>query len=382
MEKEKILNLIKITSNIATVFFIGLIIVGLADDKKINSQNWVVFKSDSEITSKTELAEKVSISTPTKKVSKEIEPCPKSNTDFDCYNDYYKNLVLKKGVPEAMKVLKDEYSKNQYVVAQCHPLTHVIGHAAVSLYPTVSEAFTNGDAYCWSGYYHGVMEEVSERIGLNKIAGELNNICKDIPGKEKYSFDYYNCVHGLGHGVMAVSENNLFNSLKLCDNLVGGWEQSSCYGGVYMENIIIEGQGEHTDYLKPSDPLYPCNSVENKYKSSCYLMQTSYALKVYNQDFSKVFALCRKADTGFEDICWQSLGRDASGSTSSNAEATRAKCYFGENYRERSNCVVGAVKDFISYFHSDIEAKKFCSILTDDLKLVCLDVATAYYKSF
>jgi hypothetical protein len=181
---------------------------------------------------------------------------------------------------------------------------------------------------------------------------------------------------------MVVSNNHLFDSLKLCDNLSGTWEQNSCYGGVYMENVILDNLGEHTDYLKPNDPIYPCNAVEQKYKTSCYLMQTSYALKVSNQDFSKVFALCRQADSGFEDTCWQSLGRDASGSTSSNAERTREKCYLGENYREKSNCIVGAVKDFISYFHSDVEAKNFCNSLSQDLTQICLDTATSYYKSF
>lgn len=313
---------------------------------------------------------------------KNISKCEVGNTDFDCYSEYYKSLVGQKGVSKAFEALKEEFKTNSYVVSQCHPITHVIGHAAVSLYPEISEAFKHGDPYCWSGYYHGVMEEVVEKVGINKISNKLDTICSLVEGKSEYSFDYYNCVHGLGHGLMSINNDELFNSLKMCDNLSGSWERESCYGGVYMENVIIDNRGDYTKYLKPEDPLYPCNAVEYKYKSSCYLMQSSYALKVFKYDFSKVFDICRKADDGFTAICFQSVGRDASGSTSSNAVPTKDKCYLGKDYYEQSNCVTGAVKDFISYYHSDVQAKKFCSILTPDLKKHCLKIAEDYYKTF
>ncbi len=312
----------------------------------------------------------------------DLKACEVGNTDLDCYMDFYEKKTMQDGVDEAFKFLKKEYKVNPYVVSQCHPITHVIGHAGLKLYPEVYEAFNHGDPYCWSGYYHGVMEEIAERIGIENVIKELNNICSTIPGKESYSFNYYNCVHGLGHGVMAVNNDELFIALDICSTLVGDWEKESCYGGVFMENVIIDNKGEFTKFLKPEDPLYPCNAVDLKYKSSCYLMQTSYALKVRNQDFAKIFEICRTADKGFESICFQSLGRDASGSTSSNAEKTKERCDLGKDYFEKSNCITGAVKDFISYFHSDKEAKKFCSSLTPDLKENCLTVAESYYKTF
>ena len=311
-----------------------------------------------------------------------LKPCPNSSTDFYCYQDYYTKLVKQKGVAAAFVVLKKEYDLNPYVRSQCHPITHVIGRTADLIYGSVAKAYEHGDAFCWSGYYHGVMETASEKIGLEKIAGSLNDICTEIPGKANYSFDYYNCVHGLGHGVMDVTGDDLFKSLNLCDNLSGGWEKTSCYGGVFMENVIIDNQGQFTKYLKPSEPLYPCNAVDEAYKGSCYLMQTSYMLKVTHYDFNKVFGLCRQADSGYVDTCFQSLGRDASGQSLSVAEPTKQKCDMGANYEEKSNCIIGAVKDFVSYYHSDVQAKAFCNILSSDLKQICLDTTVSYYKIF
>lgn len=331
------------------------------------------------------VSEKSTINTPASPVNtssnKFSDKCIEASHDFFCYENYYSKLVKENGIATAFTDLKVRYEKNSYVRSQCHPITHVIGHMAVELYPVVSQAYTHGDSFCWSGFYHGVMEGIIGKVGRAKIASQLNNICTDIPGKENYSFDYYNCVHGLGHGLMVLTENELFDSLKLCDNVQGSWEQTSCYGGVFMENVIVDNKNHFTKYLKPKDLLYPCNAVNEIYKSSCYLMQTSYMLKIVN-DFGKVFELCRKADIGFSEICFQSLGRDVSGRSLSNAETTKKNCELGSNYTERSNCIIGAVKDFISYYHSDQQGYALCKIIAADLKQICTDTAVSYYKSF
>jgi hypothetical protein len=311
-----------------------------------------------------------------------IVPCDAEHNNFTCFQTYYTEVVKQKGVAAAFTQLKKDYESNNYVRSQCHPFSHVIGHAAVILYPEVSVAFSHGDPFCWSGYYHGVMEEVVERAGVSKITSDLDGICSGVTGKESYSFDYYNCVHGLGHGLMAITDNELFKSLKYCDNLSGAWEETSCFGGVFMENVMIDNRGLVTNFLRPKEPLYPCNAVDEKYKSSCYLMQTSYMLKVANYDFAKVFGQCREADKDYVNICFQSLGRDASGQSLSNAPATKAKCDLGATYNEKSNCIIGAVKDFVSYYHSDVQAKSFCNSLDTDLQEICTYTAETYYRSF
>ncbi len=302
--------------------------------------------------------------------------------NFDCYQKYYQGLVKNQGIQAAFEDLRSRYNQNNYVVAQCHPLTHVIGNIAVEKYATVEEAYAHGDSFCWSGYYHGVMEGIALKIGEKNIISQLNDICKDMNGKANYSFDYYNCVHGLGHGLMDLTGDELFDSLKMCDNLTGVWEQNSCYSGVFMENIITDNKNHFTNYLKPNDPLYPCNAVDEKYKNTCYLMQTSYMLKVNNGDFNKVFSLCEKADSAYINNCFISLGRDASGRSVSNVMQTKITCDLGKSFEARSNCIIGAVKDFISYFHSDIQAKTLCNSLSKDLQNICSDTTENYYKSF
>jgi hypothetical protein len=301
--------------------------------------------------------------------------------DFACYNTLYKDIVGVEGIDSAFAFLRQEYQTSEYVQAQCHQITHVIGRAAERKFASVFEAYGAGDGFCWSGYYHGVIEAVIADIGFVNLQEQMPNICADIAELRQYSFDHYNCVHGLGHGIMAITQNELFESLESCNVLQNPWEATSCWSGAFMENIMADNRNHFTEYLKPEEPLYPCTVVDTKYKATCYLMQTSYVLDVNGGDFLDTFAQCETADQGFQDICYQSLGRDASGRTVSNAVQAKDICLLGKNYEQQSNCIIGAVKDFISYFHGDTQAKELCSLFEDkSLQAVCSSTAQEYVK--
>ena len=303
------------------------------------------------------------------------------SSNFDCYQTYYQNLVRTKSIAAAFSDLKARYTQNSYVESQCHPLTHVIGRTAAEKFNKVSDAYTYGDSFCWSGYYHGVLETFAHRIGIQNLPTQMNNICADLNADGKYGFNYYNCVHGLGHGLMAITDDQLFRSLDYCGNLTGDWEQQSCAGGVYMENVIADGLNHVTNYLDPKRPLYPCSDSPDKYKNQCYLMQTSYMLKINGGDFAKTFEWCRYAGA-YQSTCDQSLGRDASGRTVSDGPKAKAICDLGSTVDEKTNCMIGAVKDFISYFHSDVQANAFCDLFDEPIKTTCIYTTHSYYQSF
>lgn len=303
-------------------------------------------------------------------------------TNFGCFETHYQKLVGQGGSKLAFQDLRARYDQNDYVISQCHPVTHVIGQEASKHYATVSEAFTSGDSFCWSGYYHGVMEGFIARVGRKNLPTQMDSICADVPGKQSYLFDYYNCVHGLGHGVMEISQDELFESLKMCDYLTGQWERQSCWSGVYMENVIVDSKNHFTKYLKPQDPLYPCNVVDEPYKNTCYMMQSSYMLKIAKYDFNKVFSWCRQAGAAYTATCFQSIGRDASGSTVNDIEKTKAICLLGKDFSEQANCLIGAVKDFISYYHSDAQAQGLCLAMPETFSVSCQSTVISYYASF
>src|SRR3989344_2747309 len=302
--------------------------------------------------------------------------------DSQCFEKHYQHIVQNQTIEAAFADLKVRYDENTLVRSLCHPLVHVIGRAAAQKYSDVAVAYVKGDLFCWSGYYHGVMEGILRDVAPADLPQVINGICDSIPGKATYSFDYYNCVHGLGHGVMYVTRSELFEALVLCDAVKGQWEKESCYGGVFMENVITDFENHFTKYLKPEEPLYPCTVVPEKNKRACYLMQTSYVLKMNGYNFVDAFETCSTAEQNYKDICYQSIGRDASGSTVSDVSRTHAYCMLGEDTRQQFSCVIGAVEDFISYFHSDTQVKQLCASFVGDLQTVCLNTAASYYQSF
>ena len=308
--------------------------------------------------------------------------CVGANASFQCSKKHFALLTQEVGIKPALSALKAEYAFNPEVVTDCHQLSHTIGNNAVDYYDgNIAKAFIDGNSFCWSGYYHGVVERAVARIGEAQFIAHADQMCAAIPGKDRYSFEYYNCVHGLGHGLMSTTENELFRSLAICDNLTGEWERKSCYGGVFMENIMVDNRNEKTKFLKKEDLMYPCDAVAITYKEQCYLMQTSYALSKNGYDFKHAFTLCSKVDENFRDICSQSIGRDASGNSVSDVGRTVEKCSLAEDDNQETNCIVGAVKDFISYFHGGGQALTLCLAFPPRFTQGCLSTRESYMKT-
>lgn len=309
--------------------------------------------------------------------------CNGNKESMLCIEKSYQTYTEQKGVTAAFTKLKAAYKTDPNVQADCHQIAHVIGRTEADKVNNVDEAYAQGDNFCWSGYYHGVMESIVIKIGAKNLQKALPTICAQIAKQKPYSFEHYNCVHGLGHGVMDVNDGDIPKSLSECDLLTDTWEQQSCYGGVFMENEMDEVNPDHNaPHFKADDPMYPCTAVADKYKGQCYLMQTSHALRAANEDFSKVFTECSNVETQYVDTCYQSLGRDASGNSSSTVGPTVSSCMLGQTEDAKQNCIVGAVKDFISYYHGTQQANSLCEALPSDLQSNCQTTKTQYYSTF
>ena len=304
--------------------------------------------------------------------------CPQDpGLALECYDQHYSSLVDRRGVAAAFADLQARYPTDPAMQRLCHAITHAIGQAALREYAGVAEAFRYGDNACGSGYYHGVLQGVALTMGRTKLLSNLDAVCADVPGKDRRSLDYFNCVHGLGHAIMAVTDDDLFQALRDCDGLTGSMEQNACGNGVFMENLIVDGAhgGHYSKYLKPSEPLYPCTAVGEKYKTECFDMQTSYALGVVQGDFAKVFALCAGVGAPYRAGCYQSLGRDAATISLNQVPGTVARCAVGTDREQQANCVIGAVLDFVYYYHSDQQAKQLCDAVEAPLQDVCRNTA-------
>jgi hypothetical protein len=253
-------------------------------------------------------------------------------------------------------------------LGDCHASAHKAGRYSYELYG--EQAFKDGSAECHSGLYHGATEAYFKQNGTANLAQNLQAICS----YGNNNFFSHQCLHGIGHGLMAWTSYELPEALQNCDKLPE--RQESCYTGVFMENIVgglaeeatdqqkQELGGHFTKYLS-DDPQYPCNAVAEKYQSSCYFMQTSRTIQIFNSDFAKVADACRKALAQHQYSCFSSMGRDVGAVYRADSAQAISTCGHAPAGNMRIGCLNGAVQDSFWDPSGQDKAVNFCKLLTD-----------------
>src|SRR6185369_14523485 len=230
----------------------------------------------------------------------------------------------------------------------CHQGAHLLGRLAYEVYG--EKAFAYCSAECHSGCYHGATEAFFKEHGTANLQENLKIIC----GSGLNNFFSHQCLHGVGHGLMAWSDYDIYEALKDCDLLTT--KQDSCYTGVFMENIIgaVPANSKqdpstgltlhYTKYLN-NDPSYPCTVVADKYKGACYFYQTSRMVQLFHADFSKVSTACQSAPSAYQEACFESMGRDIDSFTIQQPQESIALCLNAPYGSLRIGCLRGAVQD-------------------------------------
>ena len=241
-----------------------------------------------------------------------IEDC--QTTDFHCYEQAFANISYKDSPKTALDLFDKDIKTPGPIERDCHRIAHAIGAGALShFHGNVGQAFVAGRPSCTSGYYHGILERAFLGVDQSKLGSSARKFCAS-PEVRKSEFIAYQCVHGLGHGLMIYTGYDMPLSLHTCDKLASGWDATGCTGGVFMENYQ-SSYGIVSRWLKAKDLIYPCNSVAEKYKFYCYDLVTARILPKVNYNWKKAAAWCRKSEKNWVKVCFQSMGRDASGFT-------------------------------------------------------------------
>jgi hypothetical protein len=296
--------------------------------------------------------------------------CKKDET-FGCYQRAFRTIVDAQNPGVALDDLDALYKSDAYVKRECHPLAHAIGHLAFAKYKSVTAAEQYARETCWSGYHHGLMESYISQFDDKQLRAKMNGICKQDE-THPYSLAYYNCWHGLGHGLTIRFTQDIFHALRFCNVIRHSWERQSCYSGVFMQNIVANGSGMHRAIdLKPSDPIYPCDAVTEQEKPSCYLMQTSYVLQVKNWNLPVAFRICNRVEARYVGTCYRSMGRDISGAALLDPGTIASQCGMGDA-AHRAECIAGAAANAVYDRHGRAMADALCKLVEPADRPACL----------
>jgi len=288
---------------------------------------------------------------------------------FECYGAVFVAYMKANGGKRTLELLDQLQLKGGYAQSNCHPLSHRVGNIALHVYGTVPKAVPEYIAVCHSGYYHGLLEEYlataeSYEKGVAEVCG--------TPENQAY-FNWFQCMHGLGHGVMQFRDNEVPEALKDCDILdPQNQSREICYAGVFMENITSdEKTGHPSKYLKKEDPIYPCNAVEDKYRGACYFLASSQVLKMNGWNFSDTFKACDSAEEKYRYLCYQSLGRDVSGTSHRNNARVKELCELGVTTFGKTECYFGAARDYINELGKFDTAIGLCNFIDQGYRDRC-----------
>lgn len=310
--------------------------------------------------------------------------CSLSSVDekMRCFHERLEAAIKSEGTEHALSLLELWTKQDPDVEREAHPLVHHIGRQSFAHYGGPAKAMSHCRDVFWSGCYHGVLQAYLGSLAVVE-SHHIVSLCPPIGGVIDFSFKRYNCLHGLGHGVTLQFHYDVLKSLAYCDYLTSEWDRESCYGGVFMENIVTfqtarqaqtahahHGQHQATSFMNAQDLLYPCSALDSKYLRSCYLMQTSAILTFLNYDFAQAFTQCERVVTEHQTTCYRSLGRDISGYTLRDSERVTQLCELGRGDQVRQ-CFIGAVKDFILTDASPDPGLALCRKLDGRFKSDC-----------
>jgi hypothetical protein len=324
-----------------------------------------------------------------------------------CYEDFLLQLVRHDQLRLAMGALALLGERDPEIRRYGHDYSHIIGINAWTPDKDIGAVYLQCNEIFQSGCYHGVIQAFFAYRGTDSAS--VASLCRTTPGIKDNNWLHFQCVHGIGHGLVQTYTMNLPHALTGCDMLGNGWDSESCYGGAFMEFIVGgRGQSHHPHVPAPpgavtgamdhaamdhaqmshpaavadtwpafkvrdrSDPLYPCSALGERYQRACYQMQAGLIAEVTGLDFAKVASVCDRAPELWRRWCYQGIGTYVSGVTARDPAAAIHDCSLGA-LQYRPFCFVGLVKNFVDVTANTDDGIALCK------RLAPRDIATSCY---
>lgn len=260
----------------------------------------------------------------------------KNNNSVPILGADYKNLqniADEKGVEEVWRQLTKRSRSNVNLHDQAHFVGGLIydkkGLEGLSIC-TVDFAF---------GCYHGLLDKAFLN-GLSKLT-EAEENCLSV-GKAG-SGPFASCIHGIGHGVASFFKTtDLENALSACNRLTNS--QTYCHDGVFME---FE-RNAPSSFYKASNPLYPCDSIDQKYLSACGRNQPQVMLNRLNLSFESIPGICLSLNhLEFQSACFDALGFNVAHRSGGNPETIIKECNKIKQADAQTRCIIAAAGELI-----------------------------------
>ncbi len=279
---------------------------------------------------------------------------------------YIENFATLNSPETAWLLLKDAYNKPEGVVGNPHDQAHLIGGL---LYEKNGiEGISTCDSTFAFGCYHGLMDRVlaaADKNNLNPTIIEAREGCSSA-GEV---MNVRSCIHGIGHGLATLENYDIKKALNDCD-LLAPEDQTYCSDGMFMEAMNTAPPSLYD----PKKPTYPCDTLEEKYVSSCArsLPQVMrFRFKMDNLNIAKACLATENQTLIYH--CIDSIGYYVGQTSGGSADKIISECKALPNETAQGQCAAAAAGEIIfqNTVGWSVNAPKVCDSFTGELQTLC-----------
>lgn len=297
-----------------------------------------------------------------------LDDCSPRLRDDECLREALGALAYEAGPTAALDAMVEAYGEAGDM--SCHAAAHEIGRAGLAHADgSVGDAFAAGSDACFSGYYHGIFETAFRGVERtpNALGSRARDLC-DSAGATRTGFDQYNCLHGVGHGLLLSIGEDLEGAGHACRHIEGDARARECFGGVVME-AFEPSRGGRSPWIRPGQPEYPCAVLAGGEQQTCYAQLGARLLVEYRGDWSAAARACTSVTVSHRDLCAYSLGSEAANLRGWRAAPTIAMCSTITPYE--AVCIEGAAAAVMANFGAAQPGLALCRVAPSAVRARC-----------
>lgn len=275
-------------------------------------------------------------------------------------------LQRESGTRAALDEFRRRMDSSATVAAHCHPIAHALGHEAFSRSVDFAHAMSFQDDVCNSGYVHGVIES------LFMTSKDADAVAADTcAAAKKGSYRQWSCWHGIGHGHMTATSNDLPEVLSRCGAYDDAFARTACVNGAFMENFNTDTTLHPSQYLRTDDLFYPCDEIDESHRDACYFYAPTWYLRRHPRDYAGALAWCETADHGRQGTCASGTGSQAMKENIASPDVAVRVCGDGPEYMAY-DCIDGMIGLYVNHHASAAAGIAFCQRIDARYRTACL----------
>ena len=261
------------------------------------------------------------------------------------------------------------YDKSDY---KCHETSHHLGMWLYGHTTNLDEATQYVEMLCGGGLFHGVFQNYFMTQKSNNITPDEIDVVGLCSKYEDDSINRWQCIHGIGHGLINVYDYDVFAAVSRCEELKPGLDQISCSKGTFMQNVVHYYETGKGDFNE--DIYYPCDKVESKLAYACYHYHSSYILKQKQGVLKEIFEACDNIPREeMVKYCYYGLGRQLSAEARNDVDRAIFLCQEGLKVEYHTECLRGMMMTVVNRSTDPTIGFIFCKNLPEQYKANCYD---------